>query len=281
LQRDTRLATAAINNASEAVSMVSLADQALSEISSLLGRMAELADAAINNSLTTSQRTTLQNEFTSIGSQIQTIARETSYDGVNLLSGGANVILQVGYGGSSGSTVTVSGVQATLQAIGLGKATSDQLVYSINDSTSGPAAQNAARTALAAVYTAMEQVDSQRTAIQAAGGRLEGAIQNLSTARENLSAAANTISGLRGVEPEDQSMRSKIVQDAASAFLAQANLETPNVARLLGEPTPSDDSSKVDGNSSISSDLSGGSALRRSPLEIEAIKKTLKNQGES
>jgi flagellin len=50
LKRDTRLATVALTNASTGVSLVSVADKALSEISTLLGKMYDLADAGSKTS---------------------------------------------------------------------------------------------------------------------------------------------------------------------------------------------------------------------------------------
>jgi flagellin len=264
-----------MTSASEGVAMVSVADNALAEIGSLLDRMAELASSAINNSLTSSQRTTLQNQFTQLGSQIQTIARETSYDGVNLLSGGANVVVQVGYGADANSTVTVSGVQATLQAIGLGKATSDQLIYSVNASASEPAAKDAARSALNAVYAAIDQVDNQRTAIQASESRLAGSIGSLANTRENLAAAESSIRGAGEPGGGEESLRSSILKDTAAAFLAQANLDPPNVAKLLGEPSSGNDSSKLDTQATSAIAPSAGEGLKESAAKLEVIKKNL------
>jgi flagellin len=271
LQRDIRLITTAITNVSGGVSTVALAGAGLTEISALLGKMAEIAETVVNNSLTTAQKSALQSEFTRLGSQIQTISQETSYDGVNLLSGGANMILQVGIGAGGSSSVTLSGVQATLQAIGLGSGTTGQLIYSINANSSEVAAQNAARTAMAAVQAAIEQVESGRTAIQASESRLEGSIKGLSVARENIEAAANRIDE---VDATSAKLRAEINQQASSALLAQANLEPLNVSKLI-DGSGGEDSSKSAIQPTSSTELFSSGTLQRDSSQIQPIKEGL------
>ena len=56
LKLDARLATVAIRNANDAISLVSAADGALGEISNILRRMAELAEQATNGAINNVQR---------------------------------------------------------------------------------------------------------------------------------------------------------------------------------------------------------------------------------
>jgi flagellin len=271
LQRDIRLVTAAITNVSNGVSTVALADAGLAQISSLLEKMSELAETVVNNSLTSAQRTALQTEFTQLGSQIQTISQQTSFNGINLLSGSANVILQVGIGGDANSSISVSGVQATLQAIGLGNATSGQLIYSINANSNDVAVRNAAQTAMAAVQAAIDQVNNSRTTIQASESRLEGSIKSLSVARENIEAAVNQIDD---VDATSAQLRASINREATSALLAQANMEPLNVSRLIDTPDEVD-SPKSEVRPSSSVELFSGSTLQRESTQLQTIKEGL------
>ena len=267
LQRDIRLMTTAITTVSGSVSAVALASAGLAEISSILGRMSELAETAANNSLTTSQRSALQNEFTQLGSQIQAVSRETSLNGVNLLSGGANVILQVGIGAGASSSVTVSGVQATLQAIGLANATTGQLSYSINANSSDVAARDAAQTAMAAVEAAIQQVDGSRTAMQASENRLGESVKGLAVARENMEAAVNRIDEVDATSAE---LRAGINRDASAALLAQANLEPLNVSKLIDGPGGVD-SAKSAIQPPSSTELFSSNTLQRDSAQVQAL----------
>ncbi|MCX7952925.1 MAG: hypothetical protein N2654_04785, partial [Deltaproteobacteria bacterium] len=69
LRADQRLASVAIRNANDGVSVVAIADGALSQISSILTRMAELAEQSANGVFSNDQRSALQNEFVALGSE--------------------------------------------------------------------------------------------------------------------------------------------------------------------------------------------------------------------
>jgi flagellin len=273
LRRDMRIASVAMTNASSGVSMVTLADSALAETSSLLGRMAELAQRVIEQGTTNAQRAALQTEFTNIGSQIQNISRTTAFNGVNLLSGTSNTVVQVGLGSGDGDSISVSGVQATLQAIGLGKATSDALVYSINASNETDAVK-AARTALEAVYAAIDQVDKSRTSFQAAESRLEGSIRDLSIARENIAAAESGISEYGAMQREGEALKKNIIQEATSALLAQGNQQPALVAQLL-DAAPLDSGDKQGPSGISSAGLGSGQPLQRDNVQFELLRANL------
>ena len=76
----------AVRNASEALSLAQTAESALSETTDILQRVRELAVQASNTTLTTSDRTAIQNEVSSLISEIDRIATSTQYNSSNILS---------------------------------------------------------------------------------------------------------------------------------------------------------------------------------------------------
>ena len=102
LRADQRVAQVAVRNANDGISTVAIADGALSEIGNVLSRLAELSEQSANGTFSTTQRSALQNEFSALGSEVERIAVTTKFNGVNLLSGGNAIVLQVGF--NSGST---------------------------------------------------------------------------------------------------------------------------------------------------------------------------------
>ena len=60
LRADGRIASVAIRNANDGISLISIADGALDQMSSVLTRMAELAEQSANGVLSTEQRSALQ-----------------------------------------------------------------------------------------------------------------------------------------------------------------------------------------------------------------------------
>ncbi len=225
LRADQRLASVAIRNANDGVSVVAIADGALGQISAILTRMAELAEQSANGVFSNEQRSALQNEFVALGSEIQRIADTTVFNGVNLLSGNATITLQIGLDNSLDSRLTISNVQAQLQNIGLAAANSKALNRSIST-------QDAAQTALSTVKEAIASVSAIRGNLGAAESRLRVAITNLSVARENFAAAESRIRDADVAAEAAELTRLTILQQAGAAVLAQAN-QQPSLALAL------------------------------------------------
>ncbi len=233
LKADGRIASVGIRNANDGISLISIADGALDQMGSVLTRMAELAEQSANGVLATTQRSALQLEFGQLGSEIERIAVTTTFNGLQLLSGGATVALQVGFDSRSTSQISFTGVDGTLSAIGLAGVGSSALIYSVND-TSNLLAQAAARSALDAVKTAIASLTTNRGTLGAAESRLNVAITNLSVARENFAAAESQIRDVDVAEEAANLTRLNILQQAGAAVLAQANQQPSIALNLLG-----------------------------------------------
>ena len=80
-------------NATTGIGELQVADGALAQVTSLLNRAVTLATEASNSGLTVDQHTALNNEFTSIKTEINNIGQTTTYNGA--------VIFGAGAGGSS------------------------------------------------------------------------------------------------------------------------------------------------------------------------------------
>ena len=109
LRADSRVASVAIRNANDGISVIAVTDGAINEITSALVRMAELAEQSANGVYSNDQRSALQLEFASVGSEIERIAQITEFNGMNLLVGGIDISFQVGFDGQSNSQVSYSG----------------------------------------------------------------------------------------------------------------------------------------------------------------------------
>lgn len=232
LRGRSRVATAAIRNVNDGLSLAAIADGALASITNVLQRMAELAEQSANGVYRNTQRSALQNEFSALASEIERIANTTLFNNISLLSGGNSVALQVGFDSSANSQITIPGVQGTLSSILLAANGSSQLTYSVI-STSESDSQTAARTALQAVMAAIDNVASSRGTIGAAESRLEFAVANLQVARENFIAAESHIRDVDVAFETANLVRLQVLQQAGVAILTQANLQPGLVLRLL------------------------------------------------
>ena len=231
LRADSRIANVAVRNANDGVSMIAIADGAMDQISQVLTRMAELAEQSANGVFANSQRSALDLEFQALGSEIERIALTTEFNGLKLISGGAQVTLQVGFNGDLLSRVGFSGVQATLASMSLATTGSSALKYSLNGATLAEA-QDAARLALDAMKVAISSITRSRGSLGAAESRLNTAITNLEVARENFQSAEGRIRDVDVASEAAELTRLNIQQQAASSVLAQAN-QQPNLALTL------------------------------------------------
>ncbi len=231
LRSDTKIASTAIRNANDGVSLISIADGALSEIGNVLSRLAELAEQSANGVLSVKQRSALQNEFSALGSEITRIAATTTFNGINLLSGGSEISLQVGFDGTANSRISFSGVEGTLKSLGLAT-TGDTLSFSINAGTT-ETGQAAARTALDKVRLAISSLTTNRGTLGAAESRLTVALNSLAVARENFSAAESQIRDVDVASEAANLTRLNILQRAGAAVLAQANQQPALALSLL------------------------------------------------
>ena len=231
LKADQRIAAVAIRNANDGISAVSIADAALGQIGDVLARLAELAEQSANGVYSTVQRSALQNEFSSLASEIERIAVTTEFNGVVLLSGSSGVTLQVGFDSASTSQVSFNNTQGTLAALGLASANSSQLTYSINAATADEA-QSASRSALDAVNSAITSLAATRGILGATQSRLEVSINNLEVAKENFASAESRIRDVDVASEAAELTRLNILQQAASSVLAQAN-QAPGIALSL------------------------------------------------
>jgi flagellin len=150
---------------------------------------------------------------------------------LRLISGTNSIVFQIGFDGSSLSQIEISGVAATLQALGLAPAGSSTPTYSIIAATNSES-QVAARSALDAVNAAIASVNRNRGTLGAAESRLNVAIRNLQVARENFMAAEARIRDADIAAESAELARLTILQQAATAVLAQAN-QQPSLALAL------------------------------------------------
>jgi flagellin len=233
LKADSRIASVAIRNANDGVSIIAITDGAIAQITNVLSRLAELAQQSANGVFSNEQRSALALEFNALQSEIERIAFTTEFNGLNLLSGGQTVTMQVGFDGSSLSQVTYSGVQATLADLGLASSGSSAPTFSILGN-SVLESQSASRLALDAISAAITSVTRNRGTLGAAESRLETTIDRMTVARENFMRAESAIRDADVAFEAAELTRLNILQQAGTAVLAQANQQPQLALQLIG-----------------------------------------------
>jgi flagellin len=222
LRSQTRSYNVAERNTNNAVSMVQTAEGGLSQIGDVLGRMRELAVQSANGDLTSTDRSYIQTEFTELTNEIDRVISSTKFNGKDLL------------GGTTSSSIDFQ--------VGIGTASSDriQLKFGGNSSTtlgiSGVAVSGSdgvgARSAIAAIDTAIGAVSSLRATFGASINRFETTIGNIQSIRTNYTAATSRIRDVDVAEETASLARNQVLQQAGVSILAQAN-QSPQLALSL------------------------------------------------
>lgn len=109
-------------NAKDGISLVQTAEGALTEVHSMLNRMAELADQSANGTYDNEvDRANLQKEVSALNTEIDRIADSSNFNGIKLLDG--SLAAKAGVDGVK--TITASGAPADLTAAGGAKFTQE------------------------------------------------------------------------------------------------------------------------------------------------------------
>ena len=214
----------AVRNANDGINMLQTAEGAMVEVSNMLQRMRELAVQASNGTYSTTQRGYLQKEFSALSSQITSINTQTKWNGTAVLSA-ATTKFQVG--AMSGQTVSVIVSATTLVGLGISSAT-----FTLSGATVASGITNAS-SAITKLDSALGTINAQRATLGAGINRLTYAADNLTNISSNLSASRSTIMDTDYATASTQLSKTQIIQQAATAMLAQANQQPQSVLALL------------------------------------------------
>ena len=217
-------------NANDGISIIQTAEGALNEIGNILIRMRELGvQSSSSGSISNSERSFLQNEFSSLQSEITRIALSTKFGGRTLLDGslsgaGNSVSFQVGiFNDAAVDRISLS----------IGNATSSALNVEAGSGGIAISTAASAQVSLGAIDSAINAVASLRGDLGAAKNRLQSTINALQSSTENLSAANSRIRDVDVAAETAALVRAQVLQQAGIAVLAQANVSSQAALALL------------------------------------------------
>lgn len=217
----------ASKNALDGISLIQTAEGALNETHAMLQRMAELYVQGANEILTTTDAAKIDSEIEQLSAQIDDIANQTQFNTKKLLDGSTTAVLfQVG--ANKGETISL-----TLDKMDAGTlvVTYDSDLTKLQDDAA--AINTTAADNLELVQAAINTVSATRSNLGAVQNRLEHTINNLGTTAENLQAAESRIRDVDMAKEMSTFTKNNILQQAATAMLAQANQQPQGVLQLL------------------------------------------------
>jgi flagellin len=225
-------------NAQDAISFIQTTEGYLSETTSILQRLRELAIQASNGIYSSEDRMQIQVEVSQLIDEVNRVASHAQFNGMNILTGrfaaetGENVVaasmwFHIGANMDQRERVFI----ATMTAQGLGIQGTDGLPHTATFiSFSSP---DNANISLSTIDGALQKLNKQRADLGAYQNRLEYAMEGLAIGAENLQAAESRIRDADMANQMVEFVKNQILVQSATAMLAQANQKSQSVMQLF------------------------------------------------
>ena len=219
-------------NIQNGVSFIQTTEGYLSETTDILQRIRELAVQSANGIYTDEDRMQIQVEVSQLVAEVDRIASQAQFNGMNMLTGafardsavGSVMQFQIGANVDQNEQVFIGTM--TAQSLGLtGTQGSDERI--------SIATPDAANMSIATLDNAMKSVNRQRADLGAYQNRFEIAAKGIAVAAENLQAAESRIRDSDMASEMVEYTKNQILTQSGTAMLVQANSQSQNVLRLL------------------------------------------------
>jgi flagellin len=211
----------AVRNANDGISMIQTAEGATVEVHNMLQRMRELAVQAANDTNSEDDRGSMQKEVVELQAEIVRISENTQWNKMGISGGSAPTAAAFHVGANSGQVITVSfkDIQGLTGMTGA--------------ATAGLTTAVRANAAITSIDAALKSLDAYRADLGAKVNRLTYAADNLTNVAMNTSAARSRIEDADYAQVTTELAKTQIIQQAATAMLAQANQQPAAVLSLL------------------------------------------------
>jgi flagellin len=219
-------------NIQNGVSFIQSTEGYLGETTDIIQRLRELSVQSANGIYSAEDRMQIQVEVSQLVSEVNRIASQAQFNGMNILTGRfardsaqGPMQLQVGANVDQNAKIFIGTMTAT--ALGLtgsqGTANSMILLSSVDG----------ANMAIASLDSALKTVSKQRADLGAYQNRFEMAAKGIGIASENLQAAESRIRDTDMAQEMVTFTKNQILSQAGNAMIAQANTRPQSVLRLM------------------------------------------------
>ena len=226
-----------IRNAGDAIAMIQTTEGATDSITTMLLRISELSMQAANDTYSDTQRSFLNNEFTQLKQEINRMSKTHEWNGFKILAGAnrlgtdatpLSLYFQIGDSADQRIQVDLPNFSE--------KGTVTNLIFKTKDlsADSSIATVTGAQEVLDLAKLSLDKVSESRSMMGAAMNRLEYVISNLTNVSMNSSASRSQIQDADYATASTALAKSQIMEQAATAVLAQANTSQQTVLKLLG-----------------------------------------------
>jgi len=217
----------AVRNANDGISIIQTAEGATEQVTNMLQRMRELAVQASTDTTTQNDKDNIDREYQKLLTQIENVGNQTQWNGENVLDAShANNtgLYTFQIGANEGDIVTMQIDDFTIAG------TNTKLV-----GLSGTSIDTAtdAQDMLDVISDAIDAIDLQRSTLGAGINQLTYSLDNLTNVVQNATASRSRIMDTDYATASSNLAKAQIIQQAATAMLAQANQQPQTVLALL------------------------------------------------
>ena len=226
----------ATKNVNDGLALISVVDNALSDVGDILQRIRELAIQASNDTNGTEDRIFLQTEVTVLVMEINRIADQTTYNGQKVLDGSfSNKSIQVGTESGQKVDFSINGIKPNEIGIDADANASPPVLASYVDNIDISLAETefGAQAGLQVITAAIEQIAGDRASYGALQNRLEYTVSNLMNVAEFTTAARSRIEDADFAAESARLAKAQVLQQTGTAMLAQANAQLQLALSLI------------------------------------------------
>jgi flagellin len=224
----------ASRNIASGISFVQTTEGYLQETQDILHRMRELAVQSSNGIYSNEDRMQIQVEVSQLVDEVNRVASHAQFNGMNMLQGSfaragadtnptASMWLQIGANMDQRKRVFIGTMTAA--AMKLEDAQKTPITIATPDE---------ANKTIGIVDDALKRVSKQRADLGAYQNRFEMAVKGVDIASENMQAAESVIRDTEMASEMVEYAKNNILIQSSTAMLAQANMKSQSVLRLLG-----------------------------------------------
>ena len=236
-----------VRNLNDGVSMVQTAEGAIAAAQEMAQRILTLATQGANGTMGTSDKTAIRQEMRQLMAAIESIDGRTSFSGISLLGRSTDISLQVSNTttdvitlsstafASIGTTGTVTNIladAAQTNAIYTSSSKADLLMLEINKAADASIGSVSFTSIQSKASDFITSLSTQRSLLGAYQNQIEFTVSNVTELSANLSAARSSVQDTDYASETAALTKGQILQQAATAMLAQAN-QMPNVILSL------------------------------------------------
>jgi flagellin len=222
-------------NAQDGISFIQTTEGYLGETTQILQRIRELSIQSSNGIYTAEDRMQIQVEVSQLVSEIDRLASHAEFNGMKMLTGrfanianGGTPVASMWFHVGANMDQRIRSYVGTMNAKGLG------IVNSGSDEILRVSSPEKANRAIGIIDEALKKVNKQRADLGAYQNRLNHVTSSVAIGAENLQASESRIRDTDMAKEMSELVKNQILSQAGTSMLAQANMKTQSVLKLLG-----------------------------------------------